>query len=52
MKNPPLSDFLTGVSGKRGLGPTKKGDLSDTQMVPRQAKAQELVYTAMVPGGN
>jgi hypothetical protein len=28
------SDFLTGVSGKKGLGPTQNRDLSGTQMVP------------------
>jgi hypothetical protein len=51
MKKPSLSDFLTGVSGKKGSGLTEKGDLSGTQMVPRQTKARELVCTAMVPGG-
>jgi hypothetical protein len=52
MKNSALSDFLTGVSGKKAIGPTEKGELSGAQMVPRQTKALELVCTAMVPGGN
>jgi hypothetical protein len=46
MRNPSLSGFLTGVSGKKGLGPTEKGDVSGTQMVPRQIKARELGCTA------
>jgi hypothetical protein len=52
MKNPSLSDFLTGVSEGKGLGPIEKGDLSGTQMVPRQTKAWELVCIVIVPGGN
>jgi hypothetical protein len=37
---------------KEGFRPDRKGDLSGTQMVPRQTKARELVCTAMLPGGN
>jgi hypothetical protein len=52
MKNPSLSDFLTEVSEEKNLNPKEKGDLSGTQMVPRQIKAREQACTAMAPGRN